>query len=274
MKVPSFELIQFGRFDSHIAIPSENSTNYRVVEKYEFDIFPTDQPGICFINNTSYQLNRGTVLCAKPGQKRRSILPFQCHYIYLETEDPELIRSLNALPDYFHTEDMDSLLELFQDRGVVSDRSNPNRRFLRQAYVYKFLHHVFQLQSGENVAGAAAPANRTNPHRDALMLTRAYIRTHLAEPLSLASLASVANLSPNYFHRLFTARFGCTPNRYITNQRILAARAKLAYTDQSLAQIAMECGFSSQSYFTSRFTKETGKSPMQYRKEMQGRALL
>lgn len=274
MKVPSFELIQFGRFDSHIAIPGENATDNRIVEKYEFDIFPTDQPGTCFIENTSYPLTRGTVLCAKPGQKRRSILPFRCHYIYLKTDDPELIKTLNALPDYFHTEDVDSLMELFHDHDVVSDRSNPNRAFLRQAYVYKFLHRIFQLQSGEAVAGPAVHPNGIHPHRDAMMLAKAYIRSHLTEPLSLATLASVANLSPNYFHRLFTARFGCTPNRYITNQRILAARSKLAYTDQSLAQIAMECGFSSQSYFTSRFTKETGKSPMLYRKEMQGRALL
>lgn len=275
MKVPSFELIQFGRFHSHIAIPGETATNYRVVEKYEFDIFPTDQPGTCFINSDAYPLTRGTVLCVKPGQKRRSILPFQCHYIYIETDDPELTRSLNALPDCLHAEDMEPLLEIFSDWDVVSDRSNPNRALLRQGYVYKFLHRIFQLQAGAapvNPVAAGSPAPRS--HRDALLLAKEYIRAHLAEPLSLEVLASVANLSPNYFHRLFTARFGCTPNRYITTQRILAARSKLAYSDQSLAQIAMDCGFSSQSYFTCRFTKETGKSPMQYRKEMQSRVLL
>lgn len=274
MKVPSFELVQFGRFHSNVAIPGETATDYRVVERYEFDIFPTDQPGTCFIENNAYSLPRGTVLCAKPGQKRRSILPFRCHYIYITTEDPALIQSLNALPDCIHAEDMEPLLEIFADRDVVSDRSNPNRALLRQAYVYKFLHHIFQLQAGASDSAPASDGPGPRPHRDAMLLTRKYIRSHLADPLSLEVLAGVANLSPNYFHRLFTARFGCTPNRYITIQRILAARAKLAYTDQPLAQIAMDCGFTSQSYFSCRFTKETGKSPMQYRKEMQSRVLL
>lgn len=274
MKVPAFELIAFGRFDSRIAIPGATSTDYRTVEKYEIDIFPTAQPGICYVNSNAYTLKRGTVLCVKPGQQRRSQLPFQCHYIYINTEDPELIQKLNSLPDCLYAEDMDTLLELFHDPDVVSDRWNPDRALLRQGYVYKLLHRLFQLQAGISPTDAAVASGAvTKPHRSALLRVSEYIRAHLAEPLSLEALSEVANLSPNYFHRLFTARFGCTPNRYITDQRILAARAKLAYTDQPLAQIAMDCGFSSQSYFTCRFTKETGKSPLQYRKEMQSRTL-
>lgn len=274
MKVPSFELIRFGLFHSLVALPGVQATENRIVDKYEFDIFTADQPGTCFVENIGHALTQGTVICAKPGQRRRSILPFQCHYIYIETDDPELRKSLNALPDCMHTEDLVALMEIFSDRDVVSDRSNPNRAFLRQAYVYKFLHQLFRLHEGAATTSPAASNTSLRPHRDALLLAKDHIRAHLSENLSLEVLAGVANLSPNYFHRLFSARFGCTPNRYITTQRILAARSKLAYTDQSLAQIAMDCGFSSQSYFTCRFTKETGKSPMQYRKEMQSRTII
>lgn len=185
-----------------------------------------------------------------------------------------MVRRLNALPDCMYAEDLDQLLELFHDPDVVSDKRNPNRAFLRQGYVYKFLHRIFQLHSGTAQADkGTTDESAVKPHRAALLRVSEYIRAHLSEPLSLEILAGVANLSPNYFHRLFTARFGATPNRYITDQRIRAARAKLAYTDQPLAQIAMDCGFSSQPYFTCRFTKETGKSPLQYRKEMQSRTL-
>lgn len=274
MRVPSFELMRFGLFDSRIAIPGKTHTDYRTVNRYEFDIFPTNQIGLCYLDTACFTPCQGMIICAKPGQQRRSILPIQCHYIHIRSEDPEAIRMLNNLPDLVCTDDLTPLMDIFQDPDVVSDRHNPNRVLLRQSYAYKFLHTIFRLSSEASDNSKAIAAKLSpNAHQATLMRVNEYIRTHLSEPLSLEFLATIANLSPNYFHRLFTKQFGQTPNHHIIELRIRAARAKLAYTDQPLAQIAMDCGFSSQSYFTSRFTKETGKTPLQYRKEMQSRML-
>ena len=71
-------------------------------------------------------------------------------------------------------------------------------------------------------------------------------------------------------HRVFLAGAGCTPVQYITRRRIARAQALLASTDQSIQRIALQCGYSSYTYFTSVFRKHVGRSPGDYRKIIRG----
>jgi Helix-turn-helix domain len=56
----------------------------------------------------------------------------------------------------------------------------------------------------------------------------AYIEEHLAEPVPLAKLAELANLSTYHFCRTFKQSFGVPPHRYHTSQRIERAKTLLA----------------------------------------------
>ena len=98
-----------------------------------------------------------------------------------------------------------------------------------------------------------------------------YIRQHLSEALSLTLLAGLCNLSPTYFHRLFTNFFSKTPAQYILDCRIAAAKTGLLADDCSLPELAADCGFSSQTYFCYKFKQATGKTPLEYRREMLSR---
>ena len=69
-------------------------------------------------------------------------------------------------------------------------------------------------------------------------------------------------------HKLFTEYYGITPSDYILKIRISAAKQLLITKDDSIARIAADCGFSSQSYFNYSFKKQTGLSPLKYRKKM------
>ena len=71
---------------------------------------------------------------------------------------------------------------------------------------------------------------------------------------------------PDYFRRCFRETVGTTPLAYLTGLRI--NKAKLLLTDSSfvsVAQVAAQCGFSDSFYFSSRFRRAEGCSPMQYR---------
>ena len=59
-------------------------------------------------------------------------------------------------------------------------------------------------------------------------IVTSYIEEHLAEPISLATLAQLARLSTYYFCRAFKQSFGVPPHRYHTNRRIEHAKALLA----------------------------------------------
>ncbi|GAP99891.1 AraC family transcriptional regulator [Leptolyngbya sp. NIES-2104] len=80
-----------------------------------------------------------------------------------------------------------------------------------------------------------------------------YIHTHLNRDLSLAELASVISISPTYFASLFKRATGIAPHQYVIQQRVERARVMLSKTNLTIADIATQVGFSSQSHLTQQF---------------------
>ena len=72
------------------------------------------------------------------------------------------------------------------------------------------------------------------------------------------------NLSPIHFHNIFKVAVGSTLRDYIEEQRIKRATNLLLTTNFSLTQIAYECGFSSQSYFSYVFKRKMKVTPREY----------
>ena len=70
------------------------------------------------------------------------------------------------------------------------------------------------------------------------------------------------------FHNTFKTAVGKTLRDYIEEQRIKKATNLLLTTNYSLTQIAYECGFSSQSYFSYVFKRRMKKTPREYAKEI------
>jgi AraC-like DNA-binding protein len=59
--------------------------------------------------------------------------------------------------------------------------------------------------------------------------------------------------------------FGLTPSQFIAKARVAAASRLLRETDQSVAAIALACGFYDHSAFTRTFRAVTGVTPTQFR---------
>ncbi|MDD4609396.1 MAG: GyrI-like domain-containing protein [Bacteroidaceae bacterium] len=94
-----------------------------------------------------------------------------------------------------------------------------------------------------------------------------YIHDHLSEPLTLEQLATIACFSSFHFHRIFTSIVGETPHHFIERLRLERAANKLCtMRNKSMAQIALECGYSSSSSFSRAFKKHHNVSPAGYLK--------
>ena len=106
-------------------------------------------------------------------------------------------------------------------------------------------------------------------NRKVIEQTIQYIKSNLSDELSLESLSERANFSPIYFHKLFKASTGRNLRNYIEEQRIKKAIELLTSTSKTLTQIAYECGFSSQSYFSYAFKRKKGSTPREYAKKIQ-----
>src|SRR5579862_9158696 len=93
-----------------------------------------------------------------------------------------------------------------------------------------------------------------------------YLRGNLDRPLKLAELANVACLSEFHFHRIFTAVSGETLNNFTNRLRLEKAARLLRYSEQSLTEIALDCGFSSSATFSRAFRSGYDTSPSEFRK--------
>lgn len=98
---------------------------------------------------------------------------------------------------------------------------------------------------------------------------RHYIDEHLAEDISVSSIAESLYITPNYFSRLFKRITGEGCNEYIVRKRIEKAKSLLETTSIKTGKIAMMVGYRDTNYFSLAFKKHTGKSPTKYREEMQ-----
>jgi AraC-like DNA-binding protein len=104
-----------------------------------------------------------------------------------------------------------------------------------------------------------------------LETTVQYVLAHFAEKISVQELAIRSGYSLSQFERKFRALFGMTPTRFITKARINAARARLGNGHDPIGTVAQECGFYDQSQFGRLFKRETGTTPLEYRKFFQDR---
>src|SRR5579863_2415725 len=93
-----------------------------------------------------------------------------------------------------------------------------------------------------------------------------YLRENLHRPVKLGELAHVACFSEFHFHRIFGAVSGETPNNFTNRLRLEKAARLLRYSEQSLTDIALDCGFSSSATFSRAFRSGYDTSPSQFRK--------
>jgi AraC family transcriptional regulator len=99
-------------------------------------------------------------------------------------------------------------------------------------------------------------------------IVAAYIDEHLADQISLATMAQLARLSPYHFCRAFRQSFGVPPHRYHTIRRIERAKVLLEKRPLSVTDIGLTLGFSETSSFTAAFRRATGLTPSGYHRSL------
>ena len=73
-------------------------------------------------------------------------------------------------------------------------------------------------------------------------------------------------MSSSHFSRVFKQQTGFSPYDYILISRLNRAKYLLQVTDMTVASIAYEIGFNSESNFIYFFTENEGISPGKFRK--------
>jgi AraC family transcriptional regulator len=98
-----------------------------------------------------------------------------------------------------------------------------------------------------------------------LQRVTAFIEEHLGDSVSLVHLSELVGYSADHFARLFKRAFGSTPYQYVLERRVERAKSLLR-GESPIAEIALLCGFASQSHLHTAFKARTGVTPNLYRR--------
>jgi AraC-like DNA-binding protein len=99
-----------------------------------------------------------------------------------------------------------------------------------------------------------------------------FMKGHLSEPLKVATLAALVNLSRSHYTTLFRRVTGSAPLSYLNHLRMQHAVQLLNSTDLPIKQISDQLGFSEQFYFSRAFSKMHDHSPTEHRRRYSTKA--
>ena len=239
-----------GCFYSHYKYPNLSHSPLRTVQVYEFEYFFKDG-GASILNGAFYPIQKHTVLIARPGDIRQSILPFCCQYVHLSHVSGTLQHILDRLPSICTAGADGELLHLFKRISALFLSDIP-------ADVLETASILFQL---------IRRLGSTEPPTSSLLSDAVrYIHAHYTEPITVPLVAHHCNVSPSYLYRLFAEKLGQSPHEVLSSRRISAAKSLLINTNLPLSRIAVDCGFGSQAYFSDCFRRRCGIPPAEFRK--------
>jgi len=101
-----------------------------------------------------------------------------------------------------------------------------------------------------------------------LSRVREKIEANLDADLSLDNLAEESGYSRAHFLRMFRAATGLTPHQYVLDLRLRRAQDRLRQAGSSIVDVAVSCGFSSQSHMTSVFRQRLEMTPGEFRRNV------
>lgn len=141
--------------------------------------------------------------------------------------------------------------------------------FERLMTLLKILNKL--AKSDEYTLLNASTASLVVEQKDSQRIDKVYkhIRNHFQEEnIPLSDVADLVNMTIPSFCRFFKKNTNKTFTQFVNEFRIVHATKLLHETDDPISAICFDCGFNNFSHFNRYFKKITGKSPSQYRKEL------
>lgn len=116
------------------------------------------------------------------------------------------------------------------------------------------------ISLARTLSGTTEP---TNPTVDRI---QKWVKAHVNQVMNLTAMAAELGISRFYMCHLFKRCTGTTIVDYRNELRLTMAKQMLINSDARISQIAADCGFSNDSYFSEMFQNSEGITPTIYRK--------
>ena len=160
-------------------------------------------------------------------------------------------------------------------RSILEELSNNNDKFSERilaAGIAVILNISMRYYEREYCNDNISPAKKI------LLRLNQLLSNHLLHPTNkhktiptVASCAHELNISPNYLGDAIRKSCNITAQEYIRSIHMREAKHQLQYSQYTIAEIAYNLGFKYPHHLTRVFKKETGETPVEYRKRIHKR---
>src|SRR5258706_3822998 len=194
----------------------------------------------------------GSILAKEPGDVHRDLAhdgPSTFTVVALPAKDVEHVRGVGKVVAIPHFEEGD-------------ERAAPFHR-LHDAVCAGADRLSLEVALAEAVATFARMSNPNTEHTRPVRRAMDYLRTRLAESITLDDLATNAALDKFHLCRAFRAQIGMPPHAYLTQLRIQRARQLLSQGVRA-SELAPRVGLYDQSQLTRHFRRIVGTTPAAY----------
>lgn len=125
------------------------------------------------------------------------------------------------------------------------------------------LYRISAMMLAPDLFISPASNTSTRVEKNRLDCVCDYVMANLFNTITLTDLEKVAMLSGRALQYAFMKTYGCSPMAWVRQQRLLKARDHLlsAQPGTTVTTIAIECGFSSNSAFSTYYQQQFGERP-------------
>ncbi|MBQ2876859.1 MAG: AraC family transcriptional regulator [Clostridia bacterium] len=218
-----------------------------------------------FIDNRSYDLVAGDLILIPEGiihrtnygvdeEQSRVVLEFSSRFV------PESVRA--KLPSMVYLFRNPTLTAEIHEmiRAIDGEFKNPDE-FTCESLEARISALLFFLARNRALGGSAASKN--SMIEDVIN----YIKGNFAQDIKLANVAKSHFVSPEHLSRTFKHDTGFGFNEFLSLIRLQHAEHLLKERGaRSISEIAYSCGFNDSNYFSDKFRRTYGVSPLKYSK--------
>jgi AraC-like DNA-binding protein len=176
------------------------------------------------------------------------------------------LREAALLPQSFDLKDEEPFAQAFHE--LLFEQESPSYTPLKyQAIFRQMLIRLTEcVIASYGRQSSRARSEGGSPIASVVYAIVAEILENLIDPeLSVKTIASRLRLNPDYIGRRFREVMGSSIGSFILKKRIQFAQGRLEESNDSVKEIARQCGFGTMRHFIRQFKSEAGMTPTEAR---------
>ena len=218
--------------------------------------------GKILVNGAAYTIGRGDGLAVTPGQRAELQPEGEWTYFWVsfsgeKAEEGLRLAGLEGTAS-FRCAGCDALLAIVK-KMLEHGEGGPENELLLQSLLFQFFASVAhqRVESGEMKGG------RDNSY---VQKAVAYIKSNYAAGITVNDVAHYVSLNRSYLSTLFQRVLEVSPQDFLIYYRLSRAKELLLETDDTIANVALRCGYADPQVFTRAFKQQMGMTPANFRR--------